>query len=340
MRLAIAGAQHFHLLDLLQSLSTIREVEWVGVWNTHSEFATVFEKQYPMPVFPTLEALLEQTKPDGVACFDMIGRRADTIIQCLQRGIHVLADKPPVATEGQLQALEAGLRSTKATFTALFSERYNPPVYTLKQLIEAGTVGEIVNFTAFRPHKFKKATRPDWMFQRDTYGGILVDLAVHDIDVFQWVTGAKPVLVTAAHSNTICPEFPEFEDNGQIFFKADNGAVGFIKVEWLAPEAFPTHGDCRYFITGTQGTLEVFTGGDITDRGGKVILCTHRRPPELVPLKLPATGLYDDFLAQTKAVRQYDTPMITVPEIISTLRVALAAREAADRSCMITLNWN
>ncbi len=340
MRLAIAGAQHFHLLDLLQSLSTVPEVEWVGVWNIHNEFKTVFETQYPMPEFPTLEALLDQAKPDGVACFDMIGRRADTIIQCLQRGIHVLADKPPVATEEQLQALEEALRSTKATFTALFSERYNPPVYTLKQLIAAGTVGEIVNFTAFRPHKLKKTTRPNWMFQRDNYGGILVDLAVHDIDVFQWLTGAKPVLITAAHSNTVCPEFPEFEDNGQIFFKADNGAVGFIKVEWLAPEAFPTHGDCRYFITGAQGTLEVFTGGDITDRGGKVILCTHRHPPELVPLNPMETGLYADFLAKTTADGPTGSPMITVSEIISTMRVALAARKAADRNCMITLDWN
>jgi hypothetical protein len=38
---------------------------------------------------------------------------------------------------------------------------------------------------------------------------------------------------------------------------ADNGTVGYLRVDWLTPDGLRAHGDTRTFILGTQGTIEV-----------------------------------------------------------------------------------
>ncbi|TCL70904.1 putative dehydrogenase [Hydrogenispora ethanolica] len=344
MRFAIAGAQHFHLLDLLQTMRSFPDIEWVGVCHAHPNYRRLLAEEYRLPIYDSLGDLLEQAQPEAVACFDAFTERTATIAACLRRGIHVLADKPPAISFDQLAELEEAFYETRSlnpapVLAALFSERYNPPVLTLKRLIATGTIGPVVNFTAFRPHKLKKGTRPEWMFRRRSYGGILVDLTVHDLDVYHWLTGRLPVAIMAAHSNFSCPEYPEFEDNGQIFFTAADGSAGFIKTEWLAPEAFPSHGDCRYFVTGTRGTVEVHTGGDITDRDGKVVLCTHDQPPVQVPLVRPDHDLYADFLCQCRGIATPGAPMIQATELFATLRTVLTARDAADQQKRLSLTW-
>jgi predicted dehydrogenase len=345
LRIGIAGAQHFHMFDLLQGLSSYPGLELAGACDVDPIFRERLINDYRLTCFDSLEQLIRDGQPQVVGCFDILGRRADTIIRCLEQGISVLSDKPPVTTFGQLERLQKIVDRTESengpVFSVIFSERYNPPVYTLKNLIDSGTIGQLVNFTSFRPHKLKKAERPAWMFNRDSYGGIIVDLAVHDLDVFNWLTGSPPVEVTAYHSNATCPEFPEFEDNGQILFRSESGQTGFVKVEWLAPEAHPTHGDCRYFVTGTLGSVEVYTGGDLSDRQGKIILCTHRQKPEPVPLIKPETGLYEDFFNLVSGQeRRPGSPMITIPEMMAVLRVTLTARESADCNQKLTIKWS
>ena len=335
MKLVLAGAQHFHMYHLLDYVQQTGKAVFAGVYDDDEHVLQEISDRYHVPKYGDLDEMLETCRPDVVACFAKPSTRADVIAKCLGAGVSVLADKPPVLNLQELHELKnvvLGMSGPK--FTVLLSERYNPPVRTLKRIIDSGEIGDIVNFTAFRPHKLKKSERPDWFFRRKDYAGILVDLAIHDVDVFHWLTG-KRVLEVAAHAcNFTLPEYPEFEDNGQIIFRADGGVTGLIKVDWLAPSAYPTHGDCRYFLTGTRGTIEVKTGGDIGTTGGTITVCTDTKAPYSVPLDQVENDLYGDFFA---AIKDNTEPDISINDVFEAMQVVLAARDAADNNCLISL---
>jgi len=353
MRLAIAGAQHFHVNEILDSARSVPGLEIAGIADFDCTVRHKIAEKYGIPSFATLDELLHSVQPDMIGCFDIPSQRAEIIAACLDRGISVLSDKPAAVTEAQLDLIRRAANRApgsypggfRPVFSVILSERYNPPVVTMKKVIESGAIGEIVNFTAFRPHKLRKASRPEWFFRRATYGGILVDMAIHDIDVFHWLTGSRPVEITAYSANHTCPEYPEFEDNGQMLFRAQNGTVGYIKVEWLTPEAHTAHGDCRFFITGTEGSLEVSTEGDLAAKGGKVTLCTHKAPSRNLPLESPSGTLLSDFVqavADAQAGKNNGAGIfmeIPAGAALDATRAVLAAREAADSGCRVTLQW-
>lgn len=335
MKLAIAGARHFHLHHLLDYIRQTNAAELVGVFEQDQSIRNSLEKQYGMPGFASLEEMFAVAEPDVIACFDIHSQRVAICTRALRAGISVLCDKPPALSLQELEELQKAVEeSPEAKFTALFSERYNPPVRTLKRIIDEGMIGDVVNFTAFRPHKLNKSQREAWFFQRQEHGGILVDLAIHDLDIFHWITGTSVLEVAAQAGNLSCPEYPEFEDHGQMIFRAEGGITGLVKVDWLAPAAFPTHGDCRFFVTGTKGTIEVKTEGDIGTTGGTVIVCTGEEPPRNVALDVPSQNLYDDFFS---AIRNDSQPPISADAVFRATEVVLQARAAADTKSVISL---
>ena len=54
----------------------------------------------------------------------------------------------------------------------------------------------------------------------------------------------------------MCFLHPEFDDFGDVLLVSDNGATGYFRVDWFAPEGFCTWDDRRTFILGTDGSIE------------------------------------------------------------------------------------
>ena len=65
-------------------------------------------------------------------------------------------------------------------------------------LINEGEIGSVVQTIGFGPHRLNKETRPDWFFQQDHYGGILCDIASHQIDQFLYFTKSTDVEITSS----------------------------------------------------------------------------------------------------------------------------------------------
>ena len=95
-----------------------------------------------------------------------------------------------------------------------------------------------------------------FFFDHDAFGGILVDIASHQIDQFLFFTGASDAeIVASSVANRTVPDFPDFEDFGEILLRS-NAASGYIRVDWLTPDGLPTWGDGRLFLLGTEGTID------------------------------------------------------------------------------------
>ncbi|NSW89125.1 MAG: Gfo/Idh/MocA family oxidoreductase [Firmicutes bacterium] len=324
-KIGIAGLAHFHVYGFMEEALKIEGIKVVGVADENSKFREMGKERFNAAAYSNIDELLEKTDADVIVTAAVNNTKADIILKAMEAKKHVIADKPLVTTIEDLERIEEFIKNkaeTKLYF--MLTERYNPPLYTAKKLIEAGEIGEIVNCVSFRPHRLNPASRPDWVFNREQYGGIINDLSVHDIDVFRWFTGAEvESIIGAAHSNRRFMQFKDFEDNGEVLLKMTDGSTGFIRVDWLTPDAFPLHGDCRFFIVGTKGQIEVFT------LDPKVILCTDTKAPMEVPVESRNFTMSEDFFKGIKDSSH--KPVVDTIDALKSTKAALEAQKLADK---------
>jgi len=168
-----------------------------------------------------------------------------------------------------LEQIKACVAQTGRIWSVNFSERFETPASTLaSQLVAAGAIGQVVQTVGLGPHRLNRATRPDWFFRKACFGGILTDIASHQIDQFLHYTGSDTAEVTHAFTaNYANPGDPELQDFGEINLRSDRG-TGYIRVDWFTPDALPNWGDGRLTILGTQGYIELRKYVDVGGQKG------------------------------------------------------------------------
>lgn len=190
-------------------------------------------------------------------------------IRAMRAGKDVMVDKPGAVTLAQVAELEKTAAETGRIFSICFSERFVVRACELAgKLVAEGAIGEVIQTTGLGPHRLNPSIRPDWFFRPETYGGILTDIASHQIDQFLFFTGSEEAEIIAAHkANRALPEVPAFEDYGEILLRSEK-ASGFIRVDWFTPDGLPTWGDGRLFLLGTKGSIELRKYVDLAGRPG------------------------------------------------------------------------
>jgi predicted dehydrogenase len=215
------------------------------------------------------QALLEDPEVQLIVSAGIPGERADIAIAAMRHGKDVMVDKPGVITDAQLDAVRATQRATGKIYSIDFSERFEVPAVTrAAELVQSGAIGRVVQTAGFGPHRLNRHTRAPWFFERAHTGGILIDIASHQIDQFLFFTGSSDAeIVASAVANYVNPETPEFEDFGEILLRSEQGS-GYIRVDWYTPDGLATWGDGRLFILGTEGYIELRKYIDIAGRDG------------------------------------------------------------------------
>ena len=175
------------------------------------------------------------------------------VIECLNRGIHVITDKPAAVYTKQVEEMNAAAEKSKALYGMMFNQRTNCLYRKMKEIIAAGGIGELqrVNWIItdwFRTQKYydSGSWRATW---KGEGGGVLINQCPHQLDLVQWVVGEMPVSV-----NGFCKygkwHDVEVEDEVTAYFEYKNGASGvFITTTGEAP------GTNRFEVSGTKGKL-------------------------------------------------------------------------------------
>src|SRR5690606_22743317 len=169
--------------------------------------------------------------------------RAALAIEAMRHGKDVMVDKPGCITLAELDDISRVARETGRIWSVDFSERFEVPA-TLKalELVRQGAIGQVVHTTSLGPHRLNRATRPDWFFDRDQYGGILGDIGTHQIDQFLTFTGSEDVeIVSAGVGNFANPGDPKFQDFGELMMRSDK-ARGYARVDWYTPDGLANWG--------------------------------------------------------------------------------------------------
>jgi predicted dehydrogenase len=217
-----------------------------------------------------IDAIVEDPTIDLVVTAAIPRDRADIAVRALRAGKHVVADKPGVTTLDGLAELDQAVAETGKRWWVMFGERFeNRAVAAACARARLGDIGQVVSVLGLGPHRMGAAGRPDWFWEPEATGGILVDIGSHQADQFLMATGASDVDVLSSQvGNVSSPRHPAMQDIGQMVLSG-GGAIGTHRVDYLSPSGLKTWGDGRLMIVGTEGTLEVRTNVDVAGRKGK-----------------------------------------------------------------------
>lgn len=332
LTIGVLGIDHAHIHGMLSNMLTQgcqAKYWWTdGQPNTQ----TAFENAFPqLQKVAEKNQILDDPDIDMVLISAVPVDRAGLAIEAMRAGKDVMVDKPGCTTQEQLESLRAAVAETGRIWTVNFSERFEvPSAAKAEQLVEEGAIGKVIQTLGTGPHRQGLASRPEWFFRREAFGGIITDIGSHQIDQFLYFTGSDKVKIAhALVENTTLPHHPEVQDFGEIVLHGDKGH-GYIRVDWFTPEALPVWGDGRLTILGEEGYIELRKYIDVGHGGlaNQLIYANHKTVEHIDCRDTPLPyfpRLCEDILNRTEtAVSQEHT--------FKVMALALEAQKMAEEA--------
>lgn len=317
-KIAIVGAAHAHVEYVLDELARPDRRAWelLGISDTDPALAERYAERMGSTAFADTQALLD-AGPDVVYLAGRYGERGRDALAALRAGAHVIADKPLCTSLDELDEIERAIDGTDLTLTLLLEKRGYPETIAALEVVDSGELGDIVGITSSGPHKLNASARPDWFFDPTQYGGIIGDLAVHDLDAALLFAPADTAVV---HGAVAGRDHRGFARYGVATMQTQSTIVT-AEVSWMTPQASDVHGEYRMRLVGTRGTAEIHWARSRVD------VTTEERPTRALSLpegRRPAQDALDSF--EDGAVPPYST----TADAIAITRLALLAQRAAD----------
>lgn len=279
IRFSAIGINHGHIYGMVDAV-TRGGGELVSVFAKEADLLANFTKTYPnVKVAKSETEILEDTSIHLILSSGIASERAPLGVRAMKHGKDFLSDKPGITTLEQLAEVRKVQKETKRIFSILYSEHFeNKATVKAGELVKQGAIGKVIQTIGLGPHKIGLTNRPAWFFDKKQFGGILTDIGSHQVDQFLFFTGStKAEIVSSQTGNVHHPEYPNFEDFGDMVLKG-NGGTGYVRVDWFTPKSLKVFGDGRLTILGTEGYIELRKYVDIThrDKGNNLYLVNNK----------------------------------------------------------------
>jgi predicted dehydrogenase len=269
-KFAALGLDHRHVYGMAAGMIDAG-CSFAGFWTDgNPQPLQGFSKRFPdVPRHADRQQILDDPEIRLVLISSAPHTRADLAIEAMQHGKDVMTDKPGCISLAELDRIRETVAETGRIWSVNFSERFEVrAVTTATELVRQGRIGDVIQTIGIGPHRLNAATRPDWFFDNRLYGGILTDIASHQIDQFlHFASVDNADIVHSAIGNFNNPDHLQFEDFGEINLTGGR-AQAYIRVDWYTPDALLNWGDGRLFILGTDGYIELRKYVDVRGRDG------------------------------------------------------------------------
>lgn len=194
----------------------------------------------------SLEEILN-SDVDAVAIATPIRTHYALARAALERGKHVLVEKPLVDSGAQAEALASLARERRLVLMVGHTFMYSPAVEELRRLVQSGALGRIYYVDAVRANL--------GIFQKDI--NVIWDLAPHDISILGYIFGTSPLRVSA-HGGAYVRS--RVSDVAQLTLEYPNGMLALVHLSWLSPSKVR-----RFTIVGDR-QMAVYDDVETTDK--------------------------------------------------------------------------
>jgi len=195
--------------------------------------------------------MLERPDLDVVNICTPSGMHAEMGIAAAKAGKHVIVEKPMALSLKDADDLIKACEENGVKLAVCFQNRFNLPVQKLRKALEEGRFGKLTHGSAvvrwFRPQEYydQAPWRGTWAMD----GGCLMNQAIHNIDLLQWMMG--PVESVFGYTATNLRKI-EAEDVGVAVLKFKSGALGVIEA---STTIYPENLEETLAIFGEKGTV-------------------------------------------------------------------------------------
>ncbi len=221
-------------------------------------------------------------------------------LACIRRGVHVMVEKPIASSAEEGRSIIAAARRAGVILMVGHVERFNPAVQSIKEAIHGEDILSIA------------ITRVGPFPPRMSNVGVVIDLAVHDIDLIRWFTDSDIVEVQPQLSSAMA----EREDIALLQFRTASGVLAHINTNWLTPfKARTVH----------VATRKKYIIGDLLTR--QVTECFGFQPDGSYSMRHLSVGhaepLRAELSAFVTAIRAGALPAVTGEEGVASLEIAM-----------------
>lgn len=172
--------------------------------------------------FTDYKKMLDEVKPDVVHICTPHYLHAEMVIEALSRGINVLCEKPLCIREEDIARILEAERNSTACLAVCHQNRYNSANRFLKEYLSGKTVDVAVGQVAWHRDEAYYASGA-WRGKWDTEGGgVLINQALHTLDLLQWLCG-MPETLSSTVSNLTLKGKIEVEDTATLLCRGKNG---------------------------------------------------------------------------------------------------------------------
>lgn len=284
IKFSVIGINHAHIYSQVDAVLR-GGGQLVSFFAKEPDLTAAFSKRFPqVKLVKNEKEILEDKSIHLVLSSAIPDQRAPLGIRVMQHGKDYMADKPGITSLEQLAQARRVQKETGRIYSIMYSERLeNRATIKAGELVKNGAIGKVIQTIGLGPHRMNAASRPDWFFDRKYFGGIITDIGSHQFDQFLYFTGSKKAsIVSSQVGNVAHPQYPKFEDFGDVMVRGDAG-TGYIRVDWFTPDGLKTWGDGRLTILGTEGFIEIRKNIDIAGReGGSHLFLVNGRDTQYI----------------------------------------------------------
>ena len=261
LRFAFAGFRHDHITSLYRRISAHPDCEIVAAAEADEATRKKLEISGKAQITHTSIAdMLDNVECDVVAVGDCYGKRGQIVIDALKRGKHVITDKPLCTDLKELAEIQALSAQKNLSVGCMYTLRDSAAVAGVKQLIDDGKLGEIVQIQFTAQHPLMRDSRPGWYFEKGMHGGTINDIGCHAFDIIPYLVNSPIKRVVAARSWQAIEKSSEFKDAGQFMLELDNGCgvMGDVSYSALEVAGYTHPAYWRFNVWGTRGMVEFY----------------------------------------------------------------------------------
>lgn len=312
--------------------------ELAAVATRNEERGRAFAAQFGAKWFADYGELLRRDDIDVVTLCTPHDRHAAMTIDAAGAGKHVLCEKPMARNVAECDAMIAACQRAGVTLGVVFQFRFEPLSQKLKAALDAGKLGRLLwtsaNTIWYRSDEYYRSGvwRGSW---EQSGGGVLINQAIHTIDLMLWLTGTPARVV--ARTRTLSHQI-EVEDGALALLEYADARLGLVQATTAAFPGYPerlefygSRGSAVYHKG--QGRLEWHIAEPREDRvdESKVSSGAAR------PMDISATAHIAQFQDFAAAIREHRAPLVDGPEGRRAVELIEAIYRSARADAPITL---
>jgi predicted dehydrogenase len=261
----------------LEAIGNLAGIELAGVCDRDPARVAETAARYGVPGFADHRQLLDAVRPDVVHVCTPHHQHVEVAIDCLEAGVAVLVEKPVAHTVAEADRLIAAAAAHPRVKAGIcLQNRYNATAQAARKLLGTGELGAVLGGSATVLWHRDRAyyERRPWRGRvADSGGGVLINQAIHTVDLMEWLLG-DVVQVRGHAGRTTADTGVDVEDTAYALLDHAGGARSAV----FATVANVTDAPVTIEIVTERAVLHIRGDLTVTDTDGQTRTIAEPRP--------------------------------------------------------------